>query len=326
MRTQTFHMADVGEKPIAHRVAVAQGRIVMSEEAFIMVKAGTLPKGNPIPMAETAGILAAKRTADILPLCHPLALEKIELNFEWEEPSHSVLVECTVSAHEKTGVEMEALFGVQAALLTIYDLTKPVDPALTLTDIRLKTKAGGKKGFWTHPAGGRGQDFEFAHTRNNFLYSDVRVSVLTLSDRASKNEYPDHSGEEIKRVFKTWGAQLVDAAVIPDEPAQIRDKILHYVDTLGVDLVVTTGGTGLSKRDCTPEVVSTLCDRLVPGIAELLRQTGAAHTPYAWLSRSVAGIRKKALIVTLPGSLKAVKESLSVLEKLLLHALDQLKS
>lgn len=319
-------MVDVGEKTVTYRIACALGRICMSEEAFNLIKQNRLPKGNPIPMAETAGMLAVKKTSEILPLCHPLALEKVEFQFELDETEHAVEVLCTVSAHEKTGVEMEALMGVQVALLTIYDLTKPVDPALTITEIRLKSKQGGKKGTWIHPHFfmGEGVSERLQHFKNELSFKDLRVAVLTISDRASRGEYTDESGEALKQVLKNWGANKLESAIVSDEKDEISHKLLYYADQLKIALVITTGGTGISKRDNTPEVVTSCCDRILPGFGELLRQSGSVFTPYAWLSRANAGVRNNTLVVTLPGNPKAVQQGLEVLKIPLLHAISQL--
>lgn len=306
---QNFKMADVGEKPITHRIACAKGRICMSEKAFHLIEQNQLPKGNPIPMAETAGILAVKKTAELLPLCHPLILDTVEFQFEWDAPKHAIEVTCRVSTHAKTGVEMEALLGVQIALLTIYDLIKPVDPALTITDIRLESKQGGKR--------------HFNHDPN---FKDIRTAILTVSDRASAGVYPDKTGEVMQQILEHWGSTIVDAKVIPDEQDVIAEQLMRMVDQLQADLVITMGGTGISKRDHTPEVVVTLCDRMLPGFGELLRQNGSLLTPYAWLSRAVAGVRQNTLIITLPGSPKAVQESMEALKTPLLHALQQLRA
>lgn len=314
---QNFKMADVGEKPMTHRIACAKGRIHMGEEAFCLIQQNQLPKGNPIPMAETAGVLAVKKTAELLPLCHPLILDKVEFQFEWDMPNHAIEVTCRVSTHAKTGVEMEALLGVQIALLTIYDLTKPVDPALTITDIRLESKQGGKRGLWMHP-----NSEHFAH---ELSFKDIRTAILTVSDRASAGIYPDKTGEVMQQILEHWGNTIVDTKVIPDEKNIITEQLLYMIDTLKTDLVITMGGTGISKRDHTPEVAAALCDRMLPGLGELLRQHGALTTPYAWLSRAIAGIRQNTLIMTLPGSPKAVRESMEALKTPLLHALQQLK-
>jgi molybdenum cofactor biosynthesis protein MoaC len=146
-------MADVSGKPISRRVAVAGGRIVIGAEAMRLLQAGTLPKGDPLAMAEIAGILAAKQTPSLLPLCHPIALNRVRIRSVTRPEELAVDVYCAAEIDERTGVEMEALTGLNIALLTIWDLVKPVNPALEITHTRLLFKSGGKRGSWTHPDG-----------------------------------------------------------------------------------------------------------------------------------------------------------------------------
>ena len=147
----SFKMIDVGPKTATHRKAVAQGSIKLSQEAFAAIVNRANPKGDVLSLAEIAGIMAAKKTSDLIPLCHPLPLEKVQLRFESNQDSASITVFCEVSTTSKTGVEMEALSGVNGALLTIYDLSKAVNPVLIISEIRLNTKEGGKSGPWRHP-------------------------------------------------------------------------------------------------------------------------------------------------------------------------------
>ena len=146
-----FHMIDVGEKDITARKAIARGRIIVGEEAFNLIRSGKMKKGDVIALAEVAGICAAKKTPELVPLCHPIMLDKVCVNCEFEESTYSILVYCEAIAHAKTGVEMEALSGVMAALLAIYDVSKAVTPALQITDVWLEQKEGGKLGLWKHP-------------------------------------------------------------------------------------------------------------------------------------------------------------------------------
>lgn len=142
------HMVDVGGKDATHRVAIATGTITMAPETFALVRDGTAKKGDVLGVARIAGIMATKRTADLIPLCHPLALTKVALDFALDEAAGTV--RCTVRAETRgqTGVEMEALTGVQVALLTIYDMCKAVDRGMVMGDIRLLEKHGGKSGDW----------------------------------------------------------------------------------------------------------------------------------------------------------------------------------
>lgn len=142
------HMVDVGGKAISNRVAVAQGRISMLAETFALIKAGGHKKGDVLGIARIAGIMAAKKTADLVPLCHPLALTKVTVDFSLDADNLSVICQATVATAGQTGVEMEALTAVQIALLTIYDMCKAVDKGMIMTDIQLLEKSGGKSGHW----------------------------------------------------------------------------------------------------------------------------------------------------------------------------------
>jgi len=141
-------MVDVTAKPSTHRIALAQGRIRMAPATLERVTEGTAKKGDVLGVARIAGIQAAKKTSDLIPLCHPLALTRVALDFTIEAEGSSVLCQCTTETIGPTGVEMEALTAVQVALLTIYDMCKAVDRGMTITDVKLMEKHGGKSGAW----------------------------------------------------------------------------------------------------------------------------------------------------------------------------------
>jgi molybdenum cofactor biosynthesis protein MoaC len=151
--TKNWSMADVSGKNTTRRVAIAGGKILLGRKAFELLSEGRLPKGDPLAMAEIAGIQAAKRTPSLIPLCHPIVLNRVMVHSVPRSEDHSVEVFCVAEVAEKTGVEMEALTGLSIALLTIWDLTKPVNPALEITNQRLIYKSGGKSGVWIHPDG-----------------------------------------------------------------------------------------------------------------------------------------------------------------------------
>jgi len=142
------HMVDVGEKPATNRVAVAEGVITMAPETLTRILAGNHKKGDVLGVARIAGIMAAKRTADLVPLCHPLMLTRVEVDFSPESAENRIRCTATVETRGPTGVEMEALTAVQIALLTIYDMCKAVDRGMTMNEIRLLEKRGGKSGHW----------------------------------------------------------------------------------------------------------------------------------------------------------------------------------
>lgn len=140
------HMVDVGDKAVTHRVAIAGGQISMLPETYAMVRAGTHKKGDVLGIARVAGIMAAKKTSDLIPLCHPIGLTRVEVNFTTEDADNSVKCEVRAETRSQTGVEMEALIGLQVALATIYDMCKAVDRGMLIGDIRLLEKSGGKSG------------------------------------------------------------------------------------------------------------------------------------------------------------------------------------
>ncbi len=140
------HMVDVGAKPDTHRVAIASGRIAMSPEALAAIRQGDAPKGDVLGTARLAGIMAAKRTSDLIPLCHPLGLDAVNIEFDFADDA--VVAIATASLTGKTGVEMEAMVGVSTALLTVYDMAKAIDKGMVIGEVRLIEKRGGKSGHW----------------------------------------------------------------------------------------------------------------------------------------------------------------------------------
>ena len=150
------------------------------------------------------------------------------------------------------------------------------------------------------------------------------AGVLTVSDKGSRGERMDESGQVIKEALVSLGASEIEYGIVPDERPAISAKLREWSDA-GVDLVLTTGGTGLTPRDVTPEATLDVLDRVAPGFAEAMRAYGMKQTPQAMLSRAVAGIRKKTLIINMPGSPKAVKECLEAISPALPHAIETVR-
>lgn len=314
-----FKMANVTEKTSNLRRAIARGWIKMAPETARIVSERKLPKGDALIMAEVAGILGVKKTIEILPLCHPLPIESVRVTCEPQ--IDGVEVSCEVITFYKTGVEMEALMGVNAALLCIYDLTKPVDPVLTIQDVHLVMKEGGKSGLYQNP---RYSEKTFSKETGCSVKKSLKglkTAVLTISDRCSRNEAEDSSGPLLKKLLQEREASILWVDLVPDEISKIQKAITQFKE-FGADLILTTGGTGLSPRDITPEAILPMLTRKIEGFGELFRSAGALKTPMSYLSRSFSGLIGETLVVALPGNPKACRDGVEILSYLFPHAVN----
>jgi len=321
-----FQMIDIANKAATQRVAIAEGSIYVGESAFDLIAQRTLPKGDVLILAEMAGIQGAKMTPQLIPLCHPLNLDQVQISTALDQKNSIIKVYCRVSAYAKTGVEMEALAGVNAALLCIYDLTKMVEPALTIKDIRLLVKQGGKHGLWFHSDGIPEEINHLMPTTKIPEYTGIKASIIKTSDRASQGLYSD-TDELISGVEKKLtdlGMQVIATKILPNEPEQIQQYLISHIEQHAPHLVFTLGGTGLSTRDTTPDSITQICSRQIPGLSELLRLEGSKYTEHAWLSRSIVGMRNNSLIITLPGKPKAAIEGITILQLVLSHAIKSI--
>ena len=319
-RDAAFYMADIRSKRPTRRRAVAVGEFLPGPEAYATVIERRLPKGDALVMAEIAGLQGAKMASMLMPLCHPISLELVRVRCVPVPERHAIRVYCECALEARTGVEMEALAGVNAALLTLYDLTKPVEPALAISGIRLLFKEGGKKGLWVHPDGMDEDERGHYQPRDLARLDGVPCAVITLSDRASAGEYEDRSGPVLVAGLRKLGADVDDIEVLPDGIDPLAER-LRTLSQQGVRLCVCTGGTGLGPRDVTPEALRLVADRSVHGLAEMIRSESAKHTPLAWLSRAEVVQLGEMLVFALPGSPRAAQQCMDILAPLLGHAL-----
>ncbi len=293
-------MRDVTDKPESRRTAVAESAVRFPPEFTPLVRDGTADKGDILPVARVAGILAAKRCHELIPLCHPLPLTHVGVSFEIGDGV--LAVRAVVRTVSPTGVEMEALTAVSVAALTAYDMLKPHTTDLTIGPTRLVDKRGGKSDPDAAPPAG------------------VRARVLVLSDSVSSGTSEDRSGPAVREELTGHGVAVTGIDVIADDREAIERRVREIVDSGSEQLDVAVGGTGCGPRDVTADAIRPLLDRELPGVAETMRAFGQRRVRTSMLSRSVAGFSGGTLVVTLPGSVGGAVESCRALLPALLHA------
>ena len=292
-------MVDITHKIITQRTATAQAIVkVGTPETMQAIVNKTVPKGDVLEVARTAGLFAVKNTSNAIPDCHPIPIEYTGIEYELLEDS--ILIRVTVKAIYRTGVEVEAMHGASIVALTMYDMLKPIDKQVEISTIKLLHKKGGKSDFGAKKR------------------LDLSVAVIVCSDSVSAGKKEDRAGKVITDKITNLGLKVSHYAIIPDEIKDIQTTINQLCEDQK-ELIILSGRTGLSNRDVTPEAIIPLLDRRIPGIEEAIRSYGQQRTPYAMLSRSVVGFKGNTLIMALPGSTAGASESIDAVFPSVLH-------
>ncbi len=322
-------MVDVGDKAVTQRRAVAEARVRISDALAEAIGASAVAKGNVLEVARLAGIAAAKRTDELIPLCHSLGLDAVHVDATVEAGCVHIVAEVRTSA--RTGVEMEALTAASVAALTVIDMGKAIDKQIVIESVRLLEKTGGRSGTY------RAADPPLAASRNAptpatpttpaTLTPPLRAGVLTISDRCSAGTTTDTSGPALVEMLRDkLAADVCATACVADDAQAIAAQLRRWAcDAPRPDLVLTTGGTGLAPRDVTAEATQSIIERPHDALLELARQRCYAHTPRTYLSRGVAGTLERTLIINLPGSKRGCTQMLDALLDVLPHAIETLR-
>lgn len=312
-------MRDISHKQITLRSARAAGIVFCSPETIIRIREDQLPKGNLFDVARAAGFIGAKLTPQLLPHCHPVTIDGMEIRFEFLDPEiHSdffpdhvfsksgIAIFGEAKSIGRTGIEMEMLTAVSVAALEIYDMLKPVDTQLEISNIRLLEKKGGKS------------------DRKRYFATSPECAILVCSDSCAAGTREDRSGKLIREMLEKVNARVLHYHVLPDNKTDIQKQIREWV-AQDIQFIFTTGGTGLGPRDNTVSAVKEILERDADGITEAMRAYGQTRTPLAMMSRGVAGSIAHTLIVTLPGSSDGARESLEAILPAIFHARKMMK-
>ena len=312
-------MRDITHKQITLRTARAIGIVFCSAATIKLIETDQLPKGNLFDVARAAAFMGAKSTPLLLPHCHPVNIDGMDVHFDFlNKETHStnfddgifsrsgIVITGEARSIGRTGIEMEMLTGISVAALEIYDMLKPVDTNLEIGNIRLLEKKGGKS------------------DRNKYFGSAPTCAVLVCSDSTAAGNREDNSGKLIQKMLGEVGANVIHYKILPDDKQMIQDQVRAWVKE-DIHFVFTTGGTGLGPRDNTVAAVKEIIERDADGITQAIRSYGQMRTPLAMMSRGLAGSIAQTLIITLPGSSEGARESMEAILPAIFHARKMMK-
>ncbi len=293
-------MIDISHKNSTLRYARASGVIFLKPETIARVRNKTVPKGDVESVARSAGIMVGKRTPEWMVFSHTLPLDWIDVSMEFLENGLKFTAEARTVW--KTGLEMEVMTAVHGALLNAYDMLKPIQEDITMGDIRLEEKSGGKSDLKDH------------------FDPPLSTVLITVSTKKKAGTREDKSGAVVREFLKKQPLEVTETLMLNDDPEEISTEIKKRAEAGKTDLMIFTGSCGPQDSDVLPAALRAEMDKEMPGIGEAMRQYGYQRTPHAMLTDQVTGFRGKMLLLALPGSSRGALESLQAVFPGVLHA------
>ena len=301
-------MRDITHKQSSLRTAAGEGSVYCTAATIALIENNEIPKGNIFEFARAAAFMAAKNTGHILPHCHPVSIDGMEVLFEIENAERPrIIIKSEAKSIGRTGIEMEVLTAVSVAALTIYDMLKPVDTQLEIGNIKLLDKKGGKT------------------DKKKFFSTPPTCAVLVCSSSIALAQRPDTAGQQAVDMLQAFNVTAIEYKIVPDDAVLIQSQISAWV-AADVHFIFTVGGTGIGVANHAVDTVKSMIEREAQGICEAMYAHGQMRSPLAMMSRSVAGSIAATLIVTLPGSSDGVRESLDAILPGVFHARKMLKN
>jgi cyclic pyranopterin monophosphate synthase len=298
-------MINISHKRNSLRYAKASGELISTPEVIKKVRERKVPKGDVLEVARSAGIQAAKRTSDWIVFCHTMPVDWVEISYEFHD--HSITFIAEVEAVWKTGVEMEAVTAVMASMLNAYDMLKPLDADVKMTDIQLLEKRGGKSDMT--------DEFD----------PPIQTSLISVDTAKKEGRRADRSADVIRDYLANEPVELVSDYQLEEETDAVKQLLTDITDSRKAELIFLCGSTGPAPKDVVPKVIREISDREVPGIAHAMHQYGLERTPFAMISDQAAGVRNGVLMIALPGSSRGARESIHALFPGLLHIFKTLR-
>ncbi len=285
-------MNDITHKTSTLREAKAEAMVVCNQETLCLVSEKKVPKGDPFEFAKAAAFLGAKKTDQLLPHCHPVTIDGMDIVFT--QTAEGIHIEGTAKSIGRTGIEMEILTGVTIAALTLYDMLKPLDKGLQITNIRLVEKKGGKT------------------DREKYFQTPPACALLICSEEIKNGTRKDLVSPLVSQLLAHYKIEQPSCLLVDNEPENIRRAILALIEA-GAKCVFTIGGTGLGTRDTTYEAIRSVIEKELDGIVDAMRAHAYARNPLAITSMLIAGNIGASVIVSLPGSEDGAKECLEAI-------------